>query len=151
MSICVSSKIQYPNKLEYSIFCCTYSTCPGLPEFLCWTQTLQIDLGNIYKQYNIETILHRLKDIWEMFEPLLHCWHKHSQWIPAMFIANSFKLLKEELWQLKPPCNISEILCRQQTLKFPRATNQCFPRHHIHGYETQLKMFSQTDLSSSLK
>ena len=25
MSMCVSSKIQYPNKLEYSIFCCTYS------------------------------------------------------------------------------------------------------------------------------
>ena len=148
MSICVSSKIQYPNTLEYSIFCCTYS----------WHV---LNCRNSYVEHNpsklileIFTSNPTLKLFYterRIFGKCLSPWHTHSQWILAMFIANSFKLFKEELWQLKPPCNISEILCRQQTLKFPRATNQCFPRHHIHGYETQLKMFSQTDLSSSLK
>ena len=148
MSICVSSKIQYPNKLEYSIFCCTYSW----HVLDCRNSNVEHKPSKLILEiFTNNPTLKLFYTDWRIFGKCLSPWHKHLQWIPAMFIAKSFKLFKEELWQLKPPCNISEILCRQQTLKFPRATNQCFPRHHIHGYETQLKMFSQTDLSSSLK
>ena len=89
MSICVSSKIQYPNKLEYSIFCCTYSW-----HVLDWRNSNVEHKPSklILEIFTSNPTLKLFYTDWRIFGKCLSPWHKHSQWIPAMFIANSFKL-----------------------------------------------------------